>query len=107
MTSEYVEQFLIRPGSTAVAPHFGSTLAMSDDLLVIGDPGANRCDVYRAAAGAFAPDSTLIGDADTNFGHSIAVSNDKVLVGAIGAKTDSDGDAFVFQSDRIFADGLD
>ena len=105
--AKFTEQSLIRSATVGSPPRLAPAIALAHDVLSVCDFGAAQCAVYRWKAGAFAGDSTLIGDAGSSFGFSVSATSDKILVGAIGAKADSDGDAFVFQSDRIFADGFD
>ena len=97
---------------------FGSSVAMSGDTVVVGavydDIGANADQgsayVFSKPAGGWADMTQTAkltasdGAADDNFGISVAISGDTVVVGAdcddIGANADQ-GSAYVF---KVFAD---
>ena len=106
ITSTWILQTSISDTSTAPFSAFGYSIALSSNSLVVGNPGTGVGYVYRNDGGVWKLDSTLTSDATSIFGYSIAGAGDKIIIGAPESGT-SDGEADVFISDRIFADGLE
>jgi FG-GAP repeat len=92
---------------TSVSTRFGEAVAANNDSLAVASSSAGVCDVFGSDHGIFLRKSVLLGDAGSSFGSSVALTGDELIVGAIGTSATADGDAFVFQNDRIFADGFD
>ncbi len=109
-TSEWQEQSLLRDTTGATKPLFGTSAAMANGLLAIGAPssdGNGSAAIYRSHDGAWTLDSVLKGDDGSSFGYSIAAAGGQVLVGAPTSGDVRQGAAYVFISDRIFADGIE
>ncbi len=106
VTSKWLSRTAVVDASGRPSSAFGYSIAMSENKLVIGNPGEGTGFIYRNNAGVWKLDSTLIGDATDSFGWSVATAADKVMVGAPESAM-SDGDAYAFIDDRIFADDLE
>jgi hypothetical protein len=98
----------LRDTTGVTKPFFGQSLALSNDVLAIGAPGADpSAAVYRLHGGAWTLDSVLTGDRGSGFGLSISAAGGQIIVGAPDSGDAMQGAAFVFISDRIFADGVE
>jgi hypothetical protein len=106
--ARWTEQSLLRDTTGVTKPFFAQSLALSNDVLAIGAPGADpSAAVYRLHSGAWTLDSVLTGDRGSGFGLSVATANGQILVGAPPSGDSMQGAAYVFISDRIFADGVE
>jgi hypothetical protein len=94
-------------GGTTPAPGFGQSIATAGDMLVIGNPSRDRVSVYTYGSGTWRLDSTLNGNSTSLFGYAVAAANRSVGVGALLDGTSTQGAAYIFISDRIFADGIE
>jgi hypothetical protein len=90
------------PSDGGDGDQFGWGISISGDTAVFGAPGASkrqgRAYVFARVDGVWTEQMKLTasdGAADDNFGTSVAISNDLVVVGAPGS-TDSRGAAYVF-----------
>jgi len=116
LVDPFVEQAKLTASDGAAADNFGFSVAISGDTVVVGAPfddiranrGQGSAYVFVKPgggwAGALTESAKLIasdGAAGDNFGFSVAISGDTVVVGAsgdtIGANTDQ-GSAYVFGS---------
>ena len=86
---------------------FGDSLAIDGDRLAIGEPGSNSAYLFARKGGLWSLQSTMLGDMNSSFGLSTGISKGTVIVGAPYAGNYSGGRAYLFQDDRIFADGFD
>jgi hypothetical protein len=112
------EQFIVstaRDGKTIIysntSPDFpkvaeidqgGKTIAVAGDRIVIGYGNANNND-YDGAAYLYKTDGTLvtaldIHDSESRFGTSVAITDDKVLVGAKYNDDGSTGSVFIYSA---------
>ncbi|HEX3897059.1 MAG TPA: FG-GAP repeat protein [Rudaea sp.] len=107
MIPRWVEQSVFGGTSTMPPSLFGESLALSGETLVAGAPGIDSADVFRNDAGVWSLQSVLTNDAGTFFGWSLSAAGDKIWVGTPGKMLLSDGNAYVFINDRIFADDFD
>jgi hypothetical protein len=107
MIPRWVEQSVFGGTSTMPPSLFGESLALSGETLVAGAPGIDSADVFRNDAGVWSLQSVLTNDAGTFFGWSLSTAGDKIWVGTPGKMLLSDGNAYVFINDRIFADDFD
>ncbi len=106
-TSSWSERYIVAyPGSAALA-FFGSTVGVTDTGLAIGTMGDGVAYLYGLKSGAWTLDSKAHADPGDCFGNAVAAAGDKFLVGANCTGAKSEGAAYVFTNDRIFADGLD
>ena len=107
-TARWTEQSLLSDTTGALKPFFGGAIALSGDLLAIGAPGVDSsAAIYRLHGTAWTLESILTGDRGAGFGISVAAAGNEVLVGAPASGDDMRGAAYVFISDRIFADGIE
>ena len=102
------EAYIKKDTAPDYSEHFGSATAMSGNTLVVGMPGANgdigAAYVYtRDTTGTWSLQQVLslvgIGTAGDNFGSSVAIENNTIVVGAIGAEGNivaGSGAAYVF-----------
>jgi hypothetical protein len=79
------------------AARFGSALALSDGVLVVGVPRADagdgtpdvgRVEVYRFADGQWMVEATIVppaAGADDQFGAGVSIDGDRIIIGAPGA----------------------
>ena len=88
----------------------GSAVDIDGDLLVVGVPGGDRahiCERNDNGTDAWSIVCTVNGASNTNFGHSVAVSGDTVVVGAPGETAQGHsgaGTAYVYIRNRGGAD---
>ncbi|MGA9622605.1 IPT/TIG domain-containing protein, partial [Methanoregula sp.] len=84
---------------------FGTSLALSGNTLVVGEPdysiGVGRVDIYTSSGSAWSLNRTLMADTKNNgneFGQSVAVSGNTVVVGEPWGKTGigAVGDAYLY-----------
>lgn len=61
---------------------FGSAVALEGRIAVVGEPGRAAVRVYRLEAGSWAQRATLTGTEDSEFGESVAIDGDTILIGA-------------------------
>ncbi len=109
-----IEAVLMAP-EPDVEDVFGSSVAVSGDVIVLGAPGADTPEFQSGAAHVFrydplalrwVHDTTLTasdGDGNDVFGASVAIDSDVVLVGAPEDENESldrSGSAYVFRYDR-------
>ena len=89
--------------------HFGTSIAVDGKRLIIGESGQNSAYLFYSDRGNWSLQSSLMDVPRSYFGVSVAASNGTVLVGASvgGNGSTPGGRAYVFQDDRIFADGLE
>lgn len=88
---------------------FGGSLAVDGNRLVVGENGQNSVYTYYSDKGTWTLQSTLMDVIGSSFGISVAASNGTVLVGAYneGNGSSPGGRTYIFQDDRIFANGVD
>jgi FG-GAP repeat len=88
--------------------HFGASIAVDGNRLVVGEAGQNSAHLFYSDHGIWSLQSSLIDVAGSYFGGAVAASNGIVLVGAEfeGNGSNHGGRAHIFQDDRIFADGF-
>ena len=60
---------------------FGAALALHNEVLVVGEPGSNRAQIYGLEEGRFEPKHELSGPGGA-YGSAVAVENDLVAVSA-------------------------
>lgn len=88
------EQAQLAPSDVGLEDHFGASLALQGDTLVVGSPdhdphgvsGAGATYVYTRQSGAWSLTSKLVGDGQQAalFGSSVALDGDTLAVGAPG-----------------------
>ncbi|MGV6814287.1 MAG: FG-GAP repeat protein [Phycisphaerales bacterium] len=104
----WVQQAMLTPTGPADGDHFGSTVGIDGDRIVIGamlddDGGSNagKAYIYRRDSSAWSLETTLmpsdIAEFD-RFGKDVAISGDRVLISCDGDDDlgDSSGSAYVF-----------
>ena len=108
VAARWIEQSLLRDTTGTPKAVFGQSLALSNDVLAIGAPGANpSAAIYHLHGGAWALDSVLTGDISSGFGLAVGVAGGQIIVGAPISGASLKGAAYVFINDRIFADGVE
>jgi hypothetical protein len=110
--NSWIEQPRLTAGDGRVNDHFGSSVAISLDTIVVGAPhdGSSFPDgedhgstyVFVRSGGGWSFEDKLYGSnivADAYFGHSVAISGNTIVIGApdddIGSNSDQ-GSAYVF-----------
>jgi hypothetical protein len=88
--------------------YFGSSIAVDGKRLVIGEDGQSSAYVFYSDQGNWSLQSSVMGAPFSNFGTSASASDGTILIGAIsdGNGSNHGGRAYIFQDDRIFADGF-
>jgi hypothetical protein len=88
--------------------HFGASIAVDGNRLVVGETGQNSAHLYYSDHGIWSLQSSLIDVVGSYFGGTVAASNGTILIGAEfdGTGSTHGGRAYLFQDDRIFADGF-
>ena len=92
---------------------FGSRVALSDTFTVMGTPdessveyGAGMAYVFQATPSGWVELTQLFGDdigfdGGDEFGDSVAISGDTIMIGAPGDISDGDGAVFVYEYDGV------
>jgi len=99
----------IQPGASAPGNHFGTSVGLCDDVIVVGSTPALPFDapgsvtVFRNDGAGWAETQRLVGEVDTrdNFGGAVSLSGDRLMVGASfedGVNT-SAGAVYVYEDD--------
>ena len=89
--------------------NFGAAVAMTGSRLAVGEPGSASAYLYTRSAAGWSLQSAITGSANSRFGTDVALSESSVLIGAPYDGTGlghAAGRAYLFQDDRIFADGF-
>ncbi len=88
--------------------YFGSSIAVDGKRLVIGEDGQSSAYIFYLDQGNWSLQSSVMGAPFSNFGTSASASDGTVIIGAIsdGNGSNHGGRAYIFQDDRIFADGF-
>jgi hypothetical protein len=106
--ASWVPQGKLTPSDGAEEDYFGYSVAISGDTIVVGahyedekGDAAGAAYVFQLSEGSWIPDGKLIatdGDPDDEFGGSVAISSDTIVVGAKrdGDKAVNAGAAYVF-----------
>jgi FG-GAP repeat len=87
--------------------YFGYALTADPARLIIGEPGNVSAYAYDRQKGNWSLQSAMTGDVGTYFGGTVGISNGNLLIGAQSTGDDNGGRAYIFQDDRIFANGFD
>ena len=100
--STWVEQFKLTADDGALYDNFGESVSISGDTVIVGAPAANESNgaayVFKRDGEIWTEQATLIagdGEAWDEFGGSVSLSGNTVVVGALG-NGDGLGAAFVF-----------
>ncbi len=94
----WLPQAVLQSSNPGYNPTFGSSIAISGDTAVVGEPGANAAHVYLRSGSSWSPQARLTGDGA--FGASLAASGDRIIVGDPGekhAEVYSSGTAYIFE----------
>lgn len=108
--TEWLEQSILTPSEGGSSDHFGQSVSISGDYLVVGEPLLNvnglsnsgKAFVYKRSAQLWTLESSLMADEYTvadNFGNSVSISDDQIVIGAFGHDVDgynNSGAAYVF-----------
>lgn len=83
---------------------FGSSVAISDNYIVIGAPGDNSFTgaiyIYNLDdMGQWTGTKLTAQETSSSFGHSVSIFEDTLVVGARGAGNNGDGAAYIFRKD--------
>jgi MYXO-CTERM domain-containing protein len=78
---------MLRPADEVPRPSFGAALALADDVLLVGDPGAERAEAHRGSGRDWQRSFMVDGPKDVSggwgqFGAAVTLANDELLVGA-------------------------
>lgn len=84
--SSWTEVKKLTTSSGAAGDQFGASVAVSNGTIVVGAPEQNSGQgaVYVFAGAAYAEEPFLPSPMDKNFGSAVAISGDRLVVGAIG-----------------------
>jgi FG-GAP repeat len=82
---------------------FGAALSMDGGLLAVGEPGNDAAYVFGKSDAGWIRAGAFGGVRSSRFGASVSVSESFLLVGAMN---EGNGRAYLFESDKIFADGF-
>ena len=88
--------------------YFGSTIALAAESArdsVVGEFFSNSAYMFTRQGTIWFSQSMIRDDADFEFGAAVGVSNGTAIIGAPDAGNHQGGRAYIFQDDRIFADG--
>jgi hypothetical protein len=89
-------------------PYFGESVAIEDDLAVVGDPRVNvigdpgKVFVYRYSGSTWSEEAQLVPDdvgGGAEFGCAVAVSNDRIIIGAKDVGPYYTGTAYIYRFD--------
>ncbi len=107
--SEWVTESTIDSPTGIQYGHFGASIAVDGNRLVVGESGQNSAYLFYSDHGNWSLQSSLIDVAASYLGGSVAASNDNVIIGAEldGNGSNHGGRAYLFQDDRIFANDFD
>ncbi len=70
------------PGSLGPGALFGQSVSLSDDVLLVGAPGADAVVFHEWTGSDWNPIATFTGPTGSNYGSAVSVSGDLALVGA-------------------------
>jgi len=103
--------------------HFGTSLALDGDMLIVGEPGAEMAEIFSRISGSWKLAKRVTasdGSSGDHFGQSVGISGNTAVVGAPlndSARGTDAGAAYVFVGDRdgnwtqqqklIASDGID
>lgn len=89
------------------AGYFGSSVALSTNLLAVGKYGNDAAHIYTGnVAATWSRQASIGSDGRGAFGYAVALSDGNLLIGAPNEGSSAGGKAYLFQSDVIFADGF-
>jgi FG-GAP repeat len=108
----WVRQAKIADSATQAFSHFGESVSIYGDTLVVGSysfdpssPTTTRASIYVRVAGVWQLQATLLPPkgplADPAFGRYVAVYGDSVIVGAPGLSDNAPGRAFFYQRSGV------
>jgi len=115
----WTQQARLDPADVVAAGLFGQNVSLDGTTAAVGEPRPNEVDVFVSANGVWTLQSIINGPDDSDFGTSVKVIGDLMLVTAYDdlAPTDvASGDAFIYtrggstwtlQQDLIMAPALD
>lgn len=113
---EWLEVALLQDADAANYDNFGRSVAISGDEVVVAAPydddlgqDAGKANVFkRSPEGVWAESAVLKADFDgvswDNFGHSVAIAEDAIAIGAIGTDSAGDNTGSVYVFERIAGD---
>ena len=107
LSATWSEQGVFQSPTPAAGALFGNSVAVAGQMAVIGEPGRDQTYVFTGLLSTSLSETTMTGDSRTLFGASVATDGTRVVVTAPIAPGSSDGAAYIFLNDRIFADGFD
>jgi hypothetical protein len=101
-------RFKLSAGDAAAGDNFGASVSISGDRMVVGAPGEGdphnkgKVYVFEHGNGKWTAAATLVasdGEPNDQFGHAVAISGDRVVVGAPGDddKGFASGSAYIFE----------
>ncbi len=96
---EWVQQAKLYPANPRTFHEFGHAAGMSRDVIAIGSTNGSSVRVFRWAGDGWAPEQSLASVGGNFFGQAIAVSPERIVVGAYGGdlpELDGIGVAYVY-----------
>ncbi len=101
--SDFFEASKLTDVNPAAASQFGFSVAIDDDTAVVGSPGdadnKGAALIYRRNGSTWSLQQKIVGNdsvADDNFGWSVAISGETIVVGAFDLNEADQGSAYVF-----------